>query len=254
MISIIIPVLNEAETIVSLLQHLDRAASSSNISEVIVVDGGSDDETASLVSSIQFNLKLKLKLVHSEKGRAVQMNAGAGIAQSSILYFLHADSHPPVGFDEMILEKVNRGYDAGCFRMKFDSDHPVLKLSQWFTKFNWKLCRGGDQSLFISRGTFDELGGFDTDYVVYEDCELIGRIYDQYKFAIIKEPLTTSARKYEQMGTVRLQFYFAIIHFKNFMGASPEELQDFYKRKISNGRKAKNGSEILIGTSKKTSG
>ena len=254
MISIIIPVLNEAETIVSILQHLDRTASSSNISEVIIVDGGSDDKTISLVNSIQNSLKLKLELVHSLKGRALQMNAGAEVAEGSVLYFLHADSHPPVAFDELILNKVDKGYDAGCFRMKFDSDHPVLKLSQWFTQFNWKLCRGGDQSLFITRSTFDELGGFDTEYLVYEDCELIGRIYDQYKFAIIKEPLTTSARKYEQMGTVRLQFYFAIIHLKNFMGASPEELHGFYKRKISNGLDAKTGGRMLIRASKKTSG
>lgn len=233
MISIIIPVLNESDTIGRLLEHLSDAATQKNISEIIVVDGGSDDGTREKTASYSTKLLLPIVLINSEKGRAKQMNAGARVANGSILYFLHADSLPPPGFDEMIATKVQAGNDAGCFRMKFDSDHPVLKFSQWFTKFNLKMCRGGDQSLFITKGTFQQLEGYDPSYTIYEDCEFIGRIYDHYKFSIIKEPLTTSARKYEQIGTLKLQYHFTVIHLKKMLGATPENLTEYYQKNIS---------------------
>jgi hypothetical protein len=84
-------------------------------------------------------------LIQSEKGRAIQMNVGAKAATGNILYFLHCDSLPR-HFDR-IIDTVQNGNQAGCFRMKFDYRHPVLMISQWFTRFNHISCRGGDQSL-----------------------------------------------------------------------------------------------------------
>ncbi len=97
-ISIIIPVLNEAETIGSLLEYLIKNSTASNISDVIVVDGGSTDGTQTSVSSFH-----NVILLNSEKGRAKQMNFGASQAKGSILYFLHADSFPPKHFDQLII-------------------------------------------------------------------------------------------------------------------------------------------------------
>ncbi|MEM7185583.1 MAG: TIGR04283 family arsenosugar biosynthesis glycosyltransferase [Bacteroidota bacterium] len=232
MLSIVIPVLNERPTIRLLLRHLDKLAHPGTVNEVIVVDGGSDDGTHEAVCASANELDLDIVFISSERGRAAQMNAGARKATGSILYFLHADSFPPHNFDHLILNKLDDGFDAGSFRMKFDSSHPVLKFSQWFTRFNWKMCRGGDQSLFIRRSAFEALGGFNTEYAIYEDCEFIGRVYDDYKFTIIQEPLTTSARKYDQVGTVKLQYHFTVIHLKRFLGASPERLRLYYHRNI----------------------
>jgi len=232
LISIIIPVLNEAETIVTLLKHISENISDESKAEIIVVDGGSNDKTIELVELFSENSTLNLKLILSEKGRAKQMNKGARNAAGNILYFLHSDSLPPHNFDVLIFREIAKKNFAGCFRMKFDSNHPILKISQWFTRFNFRICRGGDQSLFITQKVFRELNGYNEDYVICEDCEFINRLYNKIHFKVIPEYIVTSSRKYEQIGTWKLQYYFMMIHLKNGFGADPTKLQDYYNRKI----------------------
>ena len=136
MISIIIPVFNEAAGIADLLKHLDEKSTSGEITEILVVDGGSTDNTVYCANHyINNGSLLQMNVMSSVKGRACQMNAGARRAKGDILYFLHADSYPPHGFDSTILDQVDKGNSAGCFRMKFDKKHPVLTFSQWFTRF-----------------------------------------------------------------------------------------------------------------------
>jgi len=233
MISIVIPVLNEAETIENLLQHISENALATSVSEIVVVDGGSDDSSLEIVARFADNSQINVISVSSKKGRAKQMNVGAKITTGSILYFLHADSYPPNGFDSLIISEVEKGHSAGCFRLKFDSNHPILRFSQWFTRFNFKICRGGDQSLFVTRNAFDELNGYNESYTIYEDCEFINRIYAKYNFAIISDRLTTSARKYEHHGTVKLQYHFTVIHLKKMFGASAENLSQYYQKHIA---------------------
>lgn len=233
MISIVIPVLNEAETIEDLLQHISENVLATSVSEIVVVDGGSDDNSRDIVTRFADNSLINVVSLSSNKGRAKQMNAGAKISTGSILYFLHADSYPPNGFDSLIISEVEKGNSAGCFRLKFDSNHPVLRISQWFTRFNFNFCRGGDQSLFVTRNAFDELNGYNESYTIYEDCEFINRIYAKYKFVIINDRLTTSARKYEQQGTVKLQYHFFVIHLKKMFGASAETLSQYYQKHIA---------------------
>lgn len=233
MISIIIPVFNESETITSLLGHIFENASEKNISEIIVVDGGSNDGTQEKVIRFSENSDKNIHLIASQKGRAVQMNVGAFKANGDILYFLHADSLPPKNFDAQIISEVVKGNKAGCFRMKFDNDHPLLKFSQWFTRLNFTFCRGGDQSLFITKGIFDKLDGFNEAYIIYEDCEFIKRIYNNFTFTIIPNYIITSSRKYEIIGAWKLQYYFTVIHLKNKFGASPEKLNQYYRRNIA---------------------
>jgi hypothetical protein len=227
MISIIIPVLNEEPRILKLLDYLDEYCSGF-VSEIIVVDGGSKDRTAELVKN-----QPDVLLITSKKGRAKQMNAGAKAAKGKVLYFLHADSFPPSGFDREIMEQFQNNNKAGCFQMKFDKNHWWLILMGWFTKFNYKAFRGGDQSLFVESDLFREIGGFDENFIVYEDNDFIAKLYQKKEFVVIQKWLTTSARRYEQNGVWQLQYHFARLHLKKFLGASPESIHHYYKRKIS---------------------
>ncbi|UOB18759.1 TIGR04283 family arsenosugar biosynthesis glycosyltransferase [Abyssalbus ytuae] len=231
-ISVIIPVLNEAGNIGNLLSYLIQNSSSENIGEIIIVDGGSNDGSQDEIKNFTTTRHSRVKLINSPKGRAKQMNYGAGHSSFDILYFLHADSYPPKNFDQLILHEVKKGFLAGCFRMKFDSTHPVLKFSGWFTRFNLKSCRGGDQSLFITRTLFEKLKGYDEKYIVYEDCEFINRIYSTTNFKVIPEAITTSARRYKINGTWKLQYHFMVIHLKKWLGASPYSLYKYYLENI----------------------
>ncbi|OAB79834.1 TIGR04283 family arsenosugar biosynthesis glycosyltransferase [Cochleicola gelatinilyticus] len=237
MISIIIPVLNEAVTIESLLLHLCKNASETQIADILVIDGGSTDDTRTIVQRFSRNSTFPIQLIASEKGRAKQMNTGAQHATGTILYFLHADSFPPKGYDSLISEAVQKGNPAGCFKMKFDSDHWWLRLASWLTKFNWRACRGGDQSQFITRALFDEIGGFDETFVIYEDNILINELYSRNKFIVIQEWITSSARLYREKGIWNLQYHFWAIYVKRWLGADAEELYAYYVKHIKLHRK-----------------
>ena len=252
-ISIIIPIFNEAETIISLLETL-LARMKYAQHEILLIDGGSSDNTVKTVTNFigefynqqHFSKKrcvdslfeeaipsVEIQLFSSEKGRAKQMNFGAQKATGAILYFLHADTFPPNHFDEFILQKVKEGHQAGCFRLKFDYLHPVLIVSQFFTRFNVNWCRGGDQSLFVMKSLFHELKGYNEKYPIYEDCEFIHRLYEEEEFTVIPKSVVTSARKYREQGTWKLQYHFAVIHIKKSKGATPEELYAYYKKYVS---------------------
>jgi rSAM/selenodomain-associated transferase 2 len=229
MISIIIPILNEAENIEKLLFHLIDNASLQNIQEIIVVDGGSTDGSQEIVE----NLDLKVKLIHSKKGRAKQMNTGASAAKGEILYFLHADSFPPTHYDKYIIEAVKLNKQAGCFRLTFNNSHWWLRLMSWLTQFSWRACRGGDQSQFITKTLFEDIGGFNENYTIYEDNILINELYKRKQFVVINKKLTTSDRLYKRHGIWKLQYHFLVIYIKKWFGADANHLLAYYKKHIS---------------------
>lgn len=226
-ISIIIPVLNEEKSISDIIDYLKEKSSPKNILEIIFVDGGSIDKTS------QIALKKGAIVLQSQKGRAKQLNIGAKHAKGNILYFLHVDTFPPHNFDLQIINAVQSGNNVGCFQMKFDSNSRFLSFFAWFTKVNHTLCRGGDQSLFITKKLFQETTGFNENYKVYEDNEFIGRIYKVTDFKILPFKVKTSARRYEERGKYILQYHFGVIHLKNYLGAGPEKLYEYYRKKIA---------------------
>ncbi len=225
-ISIIIPTYNESECLPLLLSVLVSLNFFGVATEIIISDGESTDNTVKLTEG--FNVKI----VIGQKGRAKQMNAGASSAKGDVLYFLHADSIPPSDFINKIIEAQIRGSQAGCFRLRFDWDHWFLRANAWFTRFNINAVRFGDQSLFITKSLFEEIGGFREDYILMEDQEIVYRIARHTKFKVVPDYITTSARKYRVNGALRMQGIFFYIYFAYRFGASQHTLKNIYHKLI----------------------
>jgi len=224
-LSIIIPAWNEEATISGTLETLLGLTAERSDTEIIVSVAG-DDRTDDIASAFP------VTICNSAKGRAIQMNTGAKLAKGSILYFLHADTVPPPSFCDDILAAVERGFEAGCFRMTFDDPDWLMQLYGWFTQLPLTICRGGDQSLFITRKLFERIGGFDERMQIMEDIDMIERIQRQTEFHILESTVTTSARKYHANGTVRLQAIFGTIHLMYALGFSQDDIREFYRNSI----------------------
>ena len=222
-ISIIIPTYNEEDTIKKLVCHLKSNAPADT--EIIVVDGGSSDQTVAEAQSSG-----ACCLTSPKKGRGAQMNAGAEHASGNILYFVHADSLPPASFAHDIKKAIRDGYPAGCFRFTFNSDHPLLKINAYCTRFDRIMCRGGDQTLYIKTSLFDRLGGYRDDFIIMEDYDLIERIQENAPFKIIPKDVTVSARKYEQNNYLQVQLANFIVFMMYFWGCSQQKLLNTYKK------------------------
>ncbi len=226
-ISIIIPTLNEAEKLPALLTFLKSHVSVDINVEIIVSDGGSNDETVSIA--------MKHKVIIHENStphRAKQLNAGASIATGEVLYFLHADSLPPTDFIYLVMQQVKNDFQLGCFRLKFDHPHWFLRANAWFSRFSWSAFHFGDQSLFITKKLFNEIGGYNEKLFLNEDQEIIIRAKRKGNFVVIPAYIVTSARKYLANGILRLQFIFYLIYFLYQIGFSPLTLGKLYKKWI----------------------
>ena len=225
-ISIIIPAYNEAENIVSLIHYL-RNNSDNAITEIIVSDGGSTDETQSLAATAG-----AMVLTSPQKGRAAQMNFGAAAAKGIILYFVHADCLPPINFIDDIQTAVNAGFDCGRYRTKFNSPKLQYKFNAFFTRFNWFVCYGGDQTFFITRCLFDAIKGFDNSMKIMEEYDLTARAKKLGRYKIFKGAALVSIRKYRGRSWWQVQMANrkAVALYKN--GASQEEIFKTYKKML----------------------
>ncbi|MCV6629941.1 MAG: TIGR04283 family arsenosugar biosynthesis glycosyltransferase [Flavobacteriaceae bacterium] len=225
-ISIIIPVYNEFQQLPKLLEYLLPLPQKPR-AEILIVDGHSNDGSWELQSDYE-----QIRWIQSPKGRAKQLHRGALEAKGNILYFLHADSYPPKKYLNHIQNALQNGASAGCFRMRFDHSHWLLQCSAWFTRFNHISCRGGDQSLFVFREFYLKLGGFNPFFEVYEDVEFLERVYPKGRFVVLPWYILTSARRYRENGTVRLQYHFASMHLMRRCGYTAKSLQKYYKKHI----------------------
>lgn len=227
MISIIIPTYNEEENIVETIREIKERDTEKLISEIIVSDGQSTDQTIELASNAGATA-----LSCKNKGRAAQMNYGASMATGIILYFLHADSIPPKNFSHYILNATRNNSVSGCFRLSFDYPHWFLKANCWFTQFDVNAVRFGDQSLFVKKNVFKESGGFREDLLIMEDQEIIHRIKKFGKFRVMNAEIITSARKYLDNGIYRMQGIFFRIWFLYYLGYPQKKLLQLHRRLI----------------------
>lgn len=221
-ISIIIPVLNEAEIVAKTLGQLTQYPAV----EVIVVDGGSTDNTVAIARKI-----VKVITVVGQ-GRAGQMNAGADIAQSDILLFLHADTQLPSNFVELVSKTLQPPkVIAGAFELAIDGAEKSLRLVEILVKMRSHLFSlpYGDQAIFVSEEAFSKLGGF-ADLPIMEDFEFIQRVKNIGRIAIAPGAVITSGRRWQKLGVWRTTLINQFIIFGYYWGISPVKLGQFYRR------------------------
>lgn len=198
-ISIIIPTFNEADNIGKLINYLKKN-DGNNLTEIIIADAGSTDNTSEI--AVRGGAKV---LACPDRGRAVQMNYGASFAGAEILYFVHADCLPPESFFNEIIHAIQNGFEFGRYRTKFDSNKKLLKINGWFTRFDWFICYGGDQTLFITKKLFKKIGGFNNYMMIMEDFDIVQRGKQFAKYKIIKKDVLISARKYDNNSWLKVQ-------------------------------------------------
>jgi rSAM/selenodomain-associated transferase 2 len=226
-VSIIIPVLNESKNLQELLPFFLNHELKNDF-EVIVVDGGSSDD------SVEVAFKWGARVLKSEVGsRACQMNQGAKNATGEILFFVHADVRLLNTFFEDITGVIERGVPSGCFAYSFDSDSSMLKVNSWFTQFNGILSGGGDQTLFVKREIFEALTGFDENYCIMEDFEFVRRLKKAYSFQVIPKKIIVSARKYENNSWMRVQLANLIVFAFFFLKIPPRKLKRWYYKLLA---------------------
>ncbi|GBE95604.1 TIGR04283 family arsenosugar biosynthesis glycosyltransferase [Nostoc cycadae] len=221
-VSIIIPTLNEAKNIPGAIASTQ---SSTNI-EVIVVDGGSSDDTIAIAQS------LGAKVISSSPGRAVQMNAGAVVASGEVLLFLHADTRLPVGFDAMIRTALQQpGIVAGAFNLQIDHPGLGLRLVELGVKWRSHLMQMpyGDQAIFLTQQVFQQINGF-PELPIMEDFELIRRLKSTGSIVIINTPVMTSARRWVKKGIIQTTLLNQIIIIAYLFGVSPVRIHSWYRR------------------------
>lgn len=227
-LSIIIPTLNEAENMAELLPHL-RAKVPAGEGEIIVCDGGSADGTLSVAQQQGADQALRCP----RRGRAAQMNHAAQQARGEVLYFVHADTRPPATFWADIQASLAQGYEAGTYRSSFDCNHLLLRVNAFFTRFDRLFCRGGDQSIYLRRDTFEALGGYREDFRIMEDFDLIRKLRKRGRFHIQPKSILISARKYDGNSYFRVNVANLIVVLMYQLGASQESMVHAYRFMLS---------------------
>ncbi|MBI2924351.1 MAG: TIGR04283 family arsenosugar biosynthesis glycosyltransferase [Verrucomicrobia bacterium] len=219
-VSVIIPALNEEKHIAVALDSAQRAGPH----EIIVVDGGSTDNTAQRAQD------LGAIVIRSKRGRAHQMNAGAAWATGSVLLFLHADTLLPPHWPRLVTEALLQpSVAAGAFRLKIGEDFPGKRLVECSANFRSRWLRRpyGDQGLFLRRALFEEIGGF-ADLPIMEDYELVRRLRRRGRIVIVDEGIVTSGRRWRQLGFLRATLVNKLVIAGYHLGVAPQSLAMLY--------------------------
>lgn len=221
-LAIVIPALNEAANLSRLLPDLARGCPGADI---VVVDGGSGDDTAAVVARLPGP-----RLLESARGRAVQMNHGARAAGGDTLLFLHADSRLPDGAARAIEQALAEpGVVGGRFDVRFDNERPLYRIIAWFMNTRSRasgICTG-DQAIFVRRADFEAVGGY-PDIPLMEDIELSRRLKRRGNLRALRLRVTTSARKWEREGPLRTMGLMWALRFLHFCGVAPARLHRWY--------------------------
>jgi rSAM/selenodomain-associated transferase 2 len=219
LISIVIPTLNEAG---SLSSTLDPLRNLPNL-ELVVADGGSTDGTPELAR------QLGAMVVPAQRGRGVQLNAGAALARGATLLFLHADSQLPERFQETVHTLLRTPCVAGAFRLAINAPGWPLRWVERGanTRARWLQLPYGDQGLFLAAERFFSVGGF-PPWPILEDYELCRRLRRTGAIRLADEVVRTSARRWQKLGVVRTTLINQATLLGFHLGVPPQRLARWY--------------------------
>lgn len=218
-VSVVIPTLNEESCLAATLRQLRQERPL----EIIVVDGGSSDATCRLAEAADL-------LVHSDPGRATQMNRGAAHAGGDVLLFLHADCMLEAGaLEEAATLLDERGVAAGCFRMTVQARGPLYRSIDWCASARVRLTglAYGDQGLFLRRTLFEELGGF-PEMRLMEDLFFSRTLRARGRVMVGAKRIFVSPRRWQRAGLVRQTLRNWLLTTLAAGGVHPDRLATFY--------------------------
>lgn len=214
---IVVPVLDEAASLAARLQAL--APLRRRGARVVVVDGGSQDDTLAIARD---HADLALP---APRGRASQMNAGAAACPADVLLFLHADTVLPENADVLVRRATLGPFAWGRFDVRIDSARPALRLvsAMMNLRSRWSGIATGDQALFVRHDLFSRVGGF-PELPLMEDIAMSRMLKKHGPPACLRERVTTSARRWERHGVWRTILLMWRLRAAYFFGADPRQL------------------------------
>ena len=222
-VSVIIPVLNEAEVIAHCLSQFDGIE---NL-QILVVDGGSDDSTADVVKRAGMG---EWTVAH-RPGRSHQMNAGAALATGPTLLFLHADCRLPSTWPSDVASALKSPeVVGGRFRLGISEDTLSFRLIAFFSTLRSRFLgiTYGDQAIFVRRSVFDAVGGF-PHRMIFEDSEFCDAVARQGRFALMDSSVVSSSRRWRASGVWRTVLRMWILRLLYTLSVSDERLSGMYR-------------------------
>jgi rSAM/selenodomain-associated transferase 2 len=219
---VVVPTFNEAGTIASCIAAI--LAASGSVIEIVVVDGGSSDETVAIA---------RQSMVHTVvavRGRARQMNAGAAAASGNVLLFLHADTRLPAGADRLIAEALKASNAVwGRFDVRIEPSRGLLSVVAFMMNLRSRVSgiATGDQAIFVRRDTFEHVGGF-PDIPLMEDIALSKALRAISRPKCLYARVRTSSRRWQIHGVVRTMLMMWKLRWLYYWGADPEYLAQLY--------------------------
>jgi rSAM/selenodomain-associated transferase 2/rSAM/selenodomain-associated transferase 1 len=219
-LSVVIPALNEARTIGTVIQNV-----TSHDCEVIVSDGGSSDQTAAIARSAGATV------IQGMPGRSRQQNAGAAAASGCVLLFLHADTLLPADYGEQVFTTLmDHRVVGGAFRFRTDYDHWAMRIIEKTVQIRSTLFQMpyGDQGIFLPRAVFNKIGGFPATPIA-EDLYLVRRLARRGRIAIAPGVALTSGRRWRNIGPWRTTLVNYMIAIGCIAGVNPNRLAPLYR-------------------------
>jgi rSAM/selenodomain-associated transferase 2 len=219
-ISVVVPTLNEEKNIAATV----AAIHSLRADELLIVDGGSTDQTVEICH------RLGLNVFSSPRGRSVQMNLGAERATGDVLLFLHADTRlPPSALDDIRAAMTDRRCPGGRFDVRLDGDHWMLKIVGAMISFRSRVTKiaTGDQAIFVRRDVFAALGGY-PNIPLMEDIAFSRALRRMGRVACLHSRVITSGRRWEIEGIWRTILKMWTLKSLYLLGVSPVRLKRYY--------------------------
>ncbi|MFL6417493.1 MAG: TIGR04283 family arsenosugar biosynthesis glycosyltransferase [Bryobacteraceae bacterium] len=222
MVSIIVPTLNESAQIEDTLRALQALQGET---EILVADGGSEDETVSIA------IAAGAIVIQSARGRGMQQHAGALAARGDVLWFVHADTiPPPAAISDINGALRDSSVVAGNFGLTFDgSSRAARHMTAIYPTLRWLNLCYGDSGIFVRRSVYESVGGF-RPFAVFEDLDLLRRLRKAGRFVHLKTRIVTSSRRFEGRNFAGMWLHWTALQLLYWAGVPPNTLANWYRQ------------------------